>query len=298
MTLTRPPFFVVGAQRSGTTMLRLMLQQHSELCVPFESAFIPEFYHRQAEFGDLAREANMAELLSEICQNPFVKKGELVPDPSAVLGRDPQSYAELIHAIFSELASRQHKPRWGDKTPGYEEEINLLWELFPGCDFVHLVRDGRDVAGSLRSLPWGSRDLIKSARDWSWKVQLGRKMGSMIPGHYIEVHYEDLVRQPRETLRRICGFLDSPFEETMLNYPDSARKEMPAASLSWHQSSINAPNIDKVQAWRRTMSHADQIVFDQVAGQTLELFGYERTPLKPTFGSRIKAARYRLFGTA
>lgn len=292
------PFFIVGSQRSGTTMLRLMLNQHSRLCVPFESAFIPEFSKRLKEFGDLTRQENMAQLLTAICHNPFVEKGNLVPDPGAVLAKNPQSYPAVINAIFTELALRHRKPRWGDKTPGYEQEINLLWSLFPGCRFIHLIRDGRDVALSLRSLSWGSRDLIQSARDWAWKVMLGRKMGSMIPGHYLEVHYETLVTQPAESLAKICEFLDEPFEEEMLGYHHSAEAFMPPDSLRWHQSSVSTPDPAKVGLWRTAMSPADQFVFERVAGEALELFGYERPLLQPTLGNRIRLARYALLGHA
>lgn len=292
------PFFVVGAQRSGTTMLRLMLNQHSRLSVPFESVFIPEFFRRLHEFGDLTQPANMSALLDAIGAHPFVVKGRLIPDPAAVLVRNPETYPQLIDAIFSELATSRGKVRWGDKTPSYVLDMEILWLLFPRCKFVHLIRDGRDVATSLRNVSWGSKDLVKLARDWSWKVTLGRKMGEMIPQNYLEVHYEQLVRSPESTLARICQFLGEPFEEAMLRYPETAEMDMPAASLGWHGSSVSAPDEAKLQAWRHGMSQSDQIVFEQVAGATLEMFGYELRSLRPTIKSRIKLARYALLGHA
>ena len=292
------PFFVVGAQRSGTTMFRLMLNQHSRLCVPFESAFIPDFYRRLHEFGDLSRKDNMAALLAEIRRHPFVEKGRLVPDADAVMARNPFDYAGLVDAIFAVNTLRRGKRRWGDKTPGHVLDMDVLWHLFPGCRFVHLVRDGRDVAGSLRTLSWGSRDLVKSARDWSWKVTLGRKMGEMIPGHYLEVRYEALVCEPVRTLARVCDFLGESFESAMLDYHESAENEMPASSVRWHRTSTRAPDRAKVQSWRGSMGLSDQIVFDQVAGNALELFGYERTPKRPTIRSRIRFARYAILGHA
>lgn len=298
MVAESAPFFLVGAQRSGTTMLRLMLNRHSRLCVPFESVFIPEFFQRLPEFGDLTSGHNIARLLDEIVRHPFVQKGRLVSDPDAVLAHNPQSYAALVGAIFSQLARDRGKPRWGDKTPSYVLDMDVLWHLFPGCKFVHLVRDGRDVAASLRTLSWGSRNLIKSARDWRWKVTLGRKMGEMIPGHYMEVRYEDLVLESAETLASICAFLGEEFEAAMLDFYESAVTEMPAESMRWHRSSVSAPDSGKVQTWRNTMTLSDQIVFEQVAGDTLAMFGYERTPSRPTIGSRIRFARYAILGRA
>jgi hypothetical protein len=293
------PFFIVGAQRSGTTMLRLMLNQHSRLCVPFESVFIPTFYRRLTEFGYLGQTANMQRLLDEIAADPWVIKGKLIPDKSSVLGRSPRDYAELVDAIFTTLASSQGKTRWGDKTPTYVLDIDVLWDMFPGCRIVHLVRDGRDVAQSLRHLSWGSRNLLKTAADWRWKVMLGRKMGRMIPDNYLEIRYEDLVTNPEATLRVICDHLGGiTFEREMLNYSDTAKDSMPEASLRWHLSSVSKPDKSKVLQWKERLSVNDQILFDEVAGDALELFGYERAAHKPNLGTKIRRARYALLGYA
>ncbi|MCP5300252.1 MAG: sulfotransferase [Chromatiaceae bacterium] len=292
------PFFIVGSQRSGTTMLRLMLNNHSKLSVPFESGFIPDFYRDLERYGDLRQRRNVEGLLAAIRQHPFVVKGNLIPDPGAVLARNPTTYAQLVDAIFGELALRRDKVRWGDKTPSYVEDIDVLWSLFPGCRVVHLVRDGRDVASSLRSLSWGSRDLIKLARDWRWKVMLARKMGEMIPGNYMELHYESLVSEPVASLRRVCGFIGEPFEAGMLQYHENAKGEMPATSMRWHQSSVREPDQRKIQSWRTAMNKADRIVFENVAGDALTMFGYELSTTRQTLGSRVKFARYALFGHA
>lgn len=279
-------------------MLRLMLNRHSRLNVPFESGFIPEFYHRLGEFGDLSRRANVSAILEEISRNPFVAKGNLLPDQDAVLNATPQTYSELIHAIFKELAHHRGKVRWGDKTPSYVEDIDILWALFPGCKIIHLIRDGRDVASSLRTLSWGSRDLTKLARDWRWMVMLGRKMGTMIPDHYLEVHYESLVDRPEHTLSQICDFLGETYEADMLRYHEDAESAMPAISMRWHASSVRAPDPSKAQSWRSTMSNADRIVFEEIAGDALRMFGYELSRLNPTISSRLRFAQYTLLGHA
>ncbi len=292
------PFFIVGVQRSGTTMLRLMLNAHSRLCVPFESRFIPEFFRRQAEFGDLKATGGMRAMLDAIAQDRFVRKGRLVPDEQAVLQRGPQSYAQLVDSVFAALAAAQGKQRWGDKTPSYLLEMDTLWTLFPGCRFIHLVRDGRDVALSLQALSWGSRDLLRVAQDWRWKVTMGRKMGRMVPDHYLEIHFEDLVVSPRDTLQRVCEFIGERFEEAMLDYSDTAADAMPAGSLVWHSSSVRPPDADKAGAWRTRMGRVDQALFDSVAGETLAMFGYPRSGARRSLATRLRFARYALIGRA
>lgn len=292
------PFFIVGAQRSGTTMLRLMLNSHSRLCVPFESVFIPEFYKKLECYGDLNLPDNSRALAEAVAAHPFVIKGQLMPNLQEILDKKPTTYPAMIDAIFSSLAAARGKVRWGDKTPSYIVEMDVLWKIFPECRFVHLIRDGRDVALSLRSLSWGTRDLIRSAQNWCWKVALGRKMGQMIPQHYLEVRYEDLVTNPSEILTRICNFLGENFEVAMLHYPETAIAEMPAKSLQWHRMSVVAPDARKIGAWRAKMSQDDQIIFDDVAGSMLEECGYQRVKRKHTLTSRIRLAQYALLGRA
>jgi hypothetical protein len=279
-------------------MLRLMLNAHSRLSVPFESRFIPDFYREQARFGDLRIADNMRALLDAIAEDEFVHKGRLVPDKGAVLQRNPQTYAQLVDAVFACIAQANGKRRWGDKTPSYLLEMDTLWTLFPGCRFVHLVRDGRDVALSLSSISWGSKDLLRIAQDWRWKVMMGRKMGHMVPGHYLEIHYEDLVVSPRDTLRRVCEFIGESFEEGMLRYSDTAVDAMPADSLVWHRSSVRQPDSTKAGVWRTQLGRADQAIFDSVAGDALAAYGYPRTGLQRSFVARLRFARYALLGQA
>jgi len=286
------PFFVVGAQRSGTTMLRLMLNNHPRLAVPFESGFIPVFFRRLAEYGDLADPRNAARLLRDICVHPKVEKGKLVPDAAAVLSRRSATYRELVDAIFSEYAQRKGKARWGDKTPAYITEIDILLQVFPYCRLIHMVRDGRDVALSLGGINWGSRHIPRVAEDWRWKTVLAHKIGTVLGDRFLEVRFEDLVHDAERELRRICGFLGEPFDPAVLQYSGSAESEMPSDSMQWHRTSTRPPDPEKVYEWKRRMPVADRILFEAVAGDALDLFGYERERLAPTVGSRIKGLYY------
>lgn len=291
-TGAKRPFFIVGAQRSGTTMLRLMLNSHPHIAVPFESAFIPEFYRRLEAYGDLSEPQNVRRLLDDIAADPWVRKGGLISDAEAVPGYRIASYSELVDAIFTEYARRRGKRRWGDKTPTYVTELDVLWKLFPGCRFVHLVRDGRDVALSLGGISWGSSHVPRVAEDWRWKTMLAHKMGMMVTDHYREVRYEDLVTDTVGTLKSICEFLGEPFAESMLEYHLSAEQDMPGESMQWHRSSVSAPDPSKLYAWKQRMPLSDQILFEEVAGSALDLFGYERVNRPATLDVKLRRIRY------
>jgi len=286
------PFFVVGAQRSGTTMLRLMLNNHPRLAVPFESGFIPVFFGRLAEYGSLTEPSNAERLLNDICLHPKVDKGGLVPDVAAVLSRRIASYRDLVDAIFREYAKRKGKARWGDKTPAYITEVETIASIFPEARLIHVVRDGRDVALSLGGLNWGSRHIPRIAQDWRWKTVLAHKVGTVLGDRFLEVRFEDIVRDAEGELRRICEFLGEPFDPAVLAYSASAESEMPPDSMQWHRTSTRPPDPAKVYEWKRRMPIADRILFEAAAGDALELFGYERERLAPTLGSRIKGLYY------
>lgn len=289
------PFFIVGSHRSGTTLLRLILNSHSQLAIPFESNFIPRVNQRLEEFGDLQVSANMARLLDEISKDSFVREGQLIRDKAAVLSRAGPTYASLIDAIFSEYALAEGKTRWGDKDPDNLEAMDLLWDLFPGCKFVHLVRDGRDVAVALRKLQWGSRSIPRLAEKWSVSTVTARKIGNVLgKEHYLEVRFEDLLTDPNNVIKRICAFLSVDFEATLLEYHKDANKHIPQSHIEQHQASVSPINPAKLQIWRKEMSRADQVVYEQVAGAALKMFGYECGEGRSTLGSKLNNLKYAL----
>lgn len=290
---TNAPFFIVGAQRSGTTMLRLMLNRHPQLSIPFESGFILPFFRRLHQYGDLSQPGHARHLLSDISTYwPVADWGRWIKDPEAILSCPIGGYADLVHAIFQTHARAQGKTIWGDKTPGQEADLHILWKLFPGCRIIHLVRDGRDVAQSNRRVSWGIHSLPRAASDWRWKVTLGHKIGSVLGMCYREIKYEDLVQRPESTLREICSFLGVAYDGSMLAYHESARQEMPDGTLVWHGNSVRPPDPSLVYAWKRSMSRSDRIIFEQIAGDALDLLGYERERLTGTLGSRLKNLYY------
>ncbi len=294
-TLSNQPFFIVGMQRSGTTLLRLMLNHHSRLAVPFESGFLMPFYQRLAEYGDLTQKSNQQKLLADLAQNEWAIKAEVIQDHAKILAHPINNYADLLNAIFIEYAKVKGKQRWGDKEPSHLIEIDSLWQLFPQSKFIHLVRDGRDVALSYANMSWGSAHLPKVAQRWYWHTFIGHKMGNLLGKHYyLEVRYEDLILNTDTTLQTICDFLGETYEPNMLNYTESAEQEMPEHSMQWHQSSVSQPDKTKVYEWQQKMPLADQIIFDEIAGEGLDLFAYQRVSQSANFATKLRRLYYML----
>ena len=289
-----PPFFILGSQRSGTTMLRLMLNNHRNLCIPHESAFITLFYPQLAEYGDISSRSVQEKLLEDVSRHRLVERGKLITSKERVLDHEIHDYRSFIEAVFSAYAEQFGKSRWGDKTPFYTGDVDVIRKIFPDSKIVHLVRDGRDVMVSQKNIEWMSQNFVTLARDWKWKTTLMHKIGNVIGDDFLEVRYEDLVRQPEEKLREICSFLGEDYDPEILTYADEATDVVPDESLKWHRNSVKLPDPRKIGAWQEKLTASEKILFDDVAGDTLELFGYDREPLRHTPRSLLTLAYYTL----
>ena len=276
-------------------MLRLMINSHPNLAVPHETGFITEYMHELDKYGDLGEKSNCRRLLDDIAQHHHVVRGGHISDSNKILAHPIKDYADLVDAILAEYAAAYGKPRWGDKTPSYTSEIDLLWKLFPGCKIIHLVRDGRDVLISQRKMEWMSNSVPRLAEGWRWTTTLCHKVGSVLgDDYYLELRYEELVCDAAGAMRRICDFLGEPFERAMLEHDKVAESMVPTESRKWHEHSVRAPDTSKLYAWKEQLSVSDRIIFEQIAGDALELFGYEIERRPSTLRSKLKKLYYAI----
>lgn len=286
-----PPLFVVGCGRSGTTMLRMMLTAHPDLAIPWESHFIVPLWKGRAKFGG-ERSPDVDRIVAYIRRTSMFQLWE-VPD-ELVRRRVEElrhpTYGQVIEAMFRAYADHESKCRWGDKTPIYVLWIAVLARLFPTARFVHVIRDGRDVALSYVSVPWGPDDVWECAVKWRRDVGAGRRHGPALgPERYLEVRYEDLVTEPRSTLERICGFAGLTFDEAMLEYRDDRRSVGSRESQAAYHASATKPPTPGLRDWRTQMAPRDVAAFEAVAGGLLDELGYERRHPSIPAGVRVQA---------
>ena len=252
-----PPFFIVGNDRSGTTMLRLALDRGG-VAIPPESMFLVDFAPVRRR-GGLQDPAAAAAFVRRVWAHPRVRVWGLAGEPPAVppgLAHD-EAYRFAVEAPFRAYAAARGKPRWADKTPLYLAYVEELAAVWPDARFVVLVRDGRDVALSLLRVPFGPNNVWAAARFWAQGIRLGLDAAARHPDRVRTVHYEDVVADPPSALRPVCEFLGLAYGDEMLTIGISA---------------------DSVGTWRRDMSPRAQRVFASVAGAELELMGYEQGP--------------------
>ena len=149
-------FFIVGSPRSGTTLLRTMLDSHPAIWIPPEAPFIVHRYSKYQNLSELGNKEDYKKLFWKIVKAPCFKMIDFIPSFEKIWANLKRpSYASLMDSIFNEYILYKEKSIWGSKTPIFALHISLLCQLFPQAKYIHLVRDGRDVAASCKDR-WGS----------------------------------------------------------------------------------------------------------------------------------------------
>jgi Sulfotransferase family len=295
----RNPVFIVGCGRSGTTMLMLMLDRHPDLAIPSESHFIRHLW-RQRESFNVDGSFDSDGLTRRILQSEHFRRWEVSDEAvwRRVEAMNEPGFADVIRGVFSAYADSRGKPRWGDKTPIYVRELDWLARLFPDARFLHIIRDGRDVALSYISLPWGPKNAWQAGLKWRRDVEAGCRSGATLgEPHYMEIRYESLVDDANDQLKRVCRFLDLSYEPSMLTPDDKALRKL-RHNKEAHTRSVMAP-MKGLRDWRRQMHDSDVRAFEAVAGDVLTALAYERRfphiPLSTRIHTRIRIRAYRLY---
>jgi len=267
------PFFVIGCPRSGTTLLRNLLRSHPALAIPSESHFIPRFYRA---WGDPPDDRAARRLAGRILALDWVRRWKLDLTPAHFDGC--RTYAALVDQLYAAIAERKGASRWGDKTPVYAREIPTLHRLFPSGQFIHIIRDGRDVAPSLRRTAFMARSPYTAARYWKAHVAAARRDGPPLgPARYLEVGYEDLLRDTETIMRRVCTFLGEPFDERVLTPTPLDWRAYPPTFGPRRADHVSDTDIvrDNAGKWRRALRPDAIAVFEATAGDLLAELGYE-----------------------
>jgi Sulfotransferase family len=283
------PPFIIGAPRSGTTLLRFMLDAHPMLAIPAETGFIPlsiptwlgSHFQKKWFYFYLTRPRSAWDDFG-LARDVFWNELQLLK---------PFTISEGLRAFYRLYAAKFDKPLWGDKTPRYTLQLNEIRVLLPEVKFIHLIRDGRDAMISLRH-QWFSpgQSVSTQAQFWLHQVQTARTHGL---GHddYLEVHYKKLILEPRAQLLRICQFLGLEYSDTMLEYAQHAKlrlsehrgrknifgQEWLSSEARVQQQHRTTQPLDKtlIEQWRTILTQAEQDEYWQIAGDILTDLGYQ-----------------------
>lgn len=269
--------FIIGCERSGTTLLMSMLNCHSKIAIPYESHFIISYYNKLAYYNNLNNDKDKYHMVSDILQHERVIEWDKKIDINKIDYKNCNNFSEIINAIYDEYARLRYKQVWGDKTPLYSEYMDIINKLFPDSKFIHIIRDGRDVALSLKKL-WYQGQLLNGLDYWCKTAFLAHKMGNMLPtDRYYEIHYESLVTDPRLELKGICSFLNIEYEDEMLRYHNYSEDYLKGRINSHHKNLKLKPMKNRVYIWKKELGFLEKQLISYMYYGYLSYFNYETT---------------------
>jgi hypothetical protein len=266
-----------------------MLNAHHAVAVPPESRFIVELW-------DGRREVDVDVLLNRLAAHKRFEAWDLPIDAvrqEMAAAKGTAEYQRVIEAAFRAYARVNGKTRWGDKTPRYVEHIPFISDLWPDSKFIHLIRDGRNVALSYGQVPFGPKNVAQAARLWAERVAKGCADGRALPpGRYIELRYEDLVEDAAGEAKDLAKFLELDFDPGMLDYTERARGAVLKRATQFNPHVTEPPT--QTRSWTTEMQPEHVAIFEAVAGEVLDDLGYERRFPSPGLSARAKAALGRI----
>jgi hypothetical protein len=286
------PVFIVACARSGTTLLYSMLLAAGGFAVYRKET---HFYSFLPRFRGLATAASRQRFMQAFLQGYLGKVPGLDVEPivrgvldNLTAGR------EFLPQLMRAIAEHQGVDSWVEASPSHLLHMEEIWESVPGALFIHVIRDGRDCAisnarqGWLATFPWDrGLDVPVAALYWEWVVRRGRAFGQAHPDIYLEVRFEDLLADPRATLRRIGRFIDHDldYDRILLN---------PAFTMSKTNTSFRedcqSGSFNPVGRWSRS-SPDELCLCEMLIGPYLQDLGY---PLADPDHAAHPTARARL----
>lgn len=291
---------VGGCPRSGTTLLRTMLNSHPQLAVPHETRFVVPAWRRREQFGDLTRPENRRAAARWILDLPKSRFAKRIGIPREELieafAEAPPSLGSLLETCFSLYAKRDGKERWGDKRPSYARNLDVVFGLFPDAQYVNVVRDPRACVASMRRSwqGWGrpaSAIEIWEGTDRAVRTALRKRP----PQQITEIRYEDLVTDPEAVLGRLCDFLalDPAGIPDMLNHHQGS--DLPTGAL--HAAAAKPVTADYLRRWTSELDSSEIAFIEHALASGLQHHGYEpsnvSTPVSQADLAEFKRIRSR-----
>lgn len=267
------PILVTGADRSGTTLLYMLLASHPRIMMVRRTNLWRWF---DGKFGDLSDPGNLARCLDVMVR--YERLSALSPDPATIIPEfkaGKPTYGRLFEILFSQQAARLGVPRWGDKSLHTELSADRVFSEWPGARMIQVVRDPRDRYVSVlgRADVGTSRNISIVAR-WLRSTRAAIRNMERYPDRYMVVRYEDIVAEPEARTRRVCEFVGEEFVPSMLDMRGGDQRSREGGNSSFDELAPGVISTRSVGRYK-TMLPARQIAFiETVCGSLMDEFGY------------------------
>ena len=276
-------FFITGRPRTGTTLLRTLLDTHTQIVVPFECSFIVDLYPRYAGIERWNKETKEI-FLHDFLNQPLLSFWNLDKDKlkkKVLQLPEGITYAGLCRFLllqFSSITAKDHIIAIGDKNPVNTLHFNKLSRLFPDAKFIHLLRDPRDQIASMKSvdfeLPW----VTSLSYRWKYFNRKADKFRKKHPERILYLRYEDLVSRPKEEMQKIFSFLNIPYDESIFNFYETREafeEKYSKEYVNRHHSHLFQPiSTGRIGNWDKKLTRYNLKMIDAVTGRYAKRFGY------------------------
>jgi len=281
------PIFIIGNPRSGTTLLRLILSAHPNIYIAQEGGFLLFLYEKYKNFaGEKGKILNFVE---DLMQTKKIEYWDIVKEEieNYIIKNQPKNYSELGSMVYKYYGEKKYpgKKRWGDKNNYYLNYIDTINEIYPESKFIHIIRDGRDVACSYKDMskiknqkyaPNLPNQIIEIAENWKNNIEtINASFNKINKNRYIEIKYEDLVQDTKSTVKELCDFLNEAYDENMLNYNKINLDREPEDYSGWKSLVKQDITTKRIKRWEEELTSEEIEIFEKIAEKQLKKYNYE-----------------------
>ena len=276
------PIFMIGTQRSGSNLLRLMLNQLPEVAAPHPPHILQRLMPMVAGYGDLQVQANFMRLVEDVCQlvelNPVPWEGVTLDRQEVARRCRTPSVVAVFGAVYDIMAETRGAQTWCCKSLANINYLSDIENYFrDGAKYIYLYRDGRDVAVSFCKAVVGEKHFYHIAKEWAATQQIALGMRERIgPSRFFGVRYEDITAQPESTMQQLCKFLGYRYTPSMLSFHKTDEAKKAAESSDLWGNVVNPVMSENSRKFLREAAPADVRIFELVAGDVLDALGYDR----------------------
>lgn len=293
----RPPFFIIGTERSGSNLLRMILTSHSKIAVPHPPHLIRYFLPLQKGYGDLSNTQNFRSLVMDVralLQTHIYPWDVPIDWERVVTEAQPRDVFGIQYALYGQYATAKGKERWGCKSTFLVAQADTLAQHHPQARFLWLFRDPRDVAASSRKSVFSATHPLSVAQLWKQQQNQALKWEGQLSG-VLRIRYEDLIAQPEAEVQRICAHLGEVFEPTMLNYFETTEaKRSGQLSTSWAKTAQPVQKNNK-GGYQKLLSPREIQLVESCCAELMQTLDYPLSqPPQPLKIGRIEGLRFAL----
>ncbi len=289
-------FFVIGRARSGTTLLRSILEAHPNIKIPLESPLILELEKEFANKTEWSRE-DLQEFFNQLIQvkDFHLWEMDLAALREKLLQQEGRTtYKQLIETVYLNAPGFFEKEEvlmLGDKNPVYSIKIKQLFKLYPEAKYIHLKRDHRAHVLSMLNAKLFDSDLVTLAYRWRYSAKVVGQLKRKHPASFFTLKYEDFVHDPEKYSQAICNFLGVPFHADMVNYHQGVKDYFSKNKdhiEGHHHRVYQAIDTSRINSWKTDLPEESIRVLDLVVGKWAAKEGYERQYAKASLKLLIR----------